>query len=261
MARRAPPIVPLDPVAAYDRIAPVFATLAAERKLYLDSIDRIVTAEIAPGTRSLLDVGAGDGARSRRIAQSRRISKLVLLEPSVAMQRNGTRDTGAVDPTTRSIRAEDLHLLEGEFEIITCLWNVLGHISKPADRLQVLRQFARLLSPGGKILIDLNHRYNARQYGMLPTALRFLHDCFVQGEKNGDVMVSWNIAGTQCTTTGHVFTHREVQRLCRSAGLHIEKTFVVDYVTGQLRKWRFEGHLLYILRPARVTEPRPPGSR
>ncbi len=239
---------PLDPVAAYDRIAPVFATLAEQRKPYLDSIDRIVIAEISPGSRSLLDVGAGDGIRSRRIAQSRGISELALLEPSVAMQRNGPVDTSPVNTSVRTMRAEDLHLLDAKFETIACLWNVLGHISQHTDRVEVLRQFARLLAPQGKIFVDVNHRYNARHYGMLPTALRFLRDRLFQGEKNGDVVVSWDVGGTRCTTRGHVFTHQEFQRLCRSAGLNIEKTFVVDYSTGQLRGWKFQGHLLYVLR-------------
>jgi 2-polyprenyl-3-methyl-5-hydroxy-6-metoxy-1,4-benzoquinol methylase len=235
--------MPLDPVAAYDRIAPVFASLAEQRKPYLDSIDRLVIAGISPGSRSMLDVGAGDGIRSRRIAQSRGISELALLEPSVAMQRNGP-----VDANVRSMRAEDLHQLQAEFETITCLWNVLGHISQPADRVEVLRQFARLLAPRGKIFVDVSHRYNASHYGMLPTAVRFLRDRLFQDVKNGDVVVSWDVGGTQCTTVGHVFTHQEFRQLCRSAGLNIEKTFVVDYSTGQLRKWRFQGHLLYVLR-------------
>jgi 2-polyprenyl-3-methyl-5-hydroxy-6-metoxy-1,4-benzoquinol methylase len=236
-------MIQLDPVAAYDRIAPVFASLAEQRKPYLDSVDRIVTAEISPGSRSLLDVGAGDGTRSRRIAQSRGISELALIEPSVAMQCNGL-----VDHSVRLLRAEDLYRLQAKFEIITCLWNVLGHISRPADRVEVLRQFARLLTPGGKIFVDVNHRYNARHYGLLPTVGRFLHDRIFPGEKNGDVVVSWDVGGTRCATVGHVFTHQEILRLCRSAGLNIEKTFVVDYATGQLRRWKFEGHLLYVLR-------------
>jgi 2-polyprenyl-3-methyl-5-hydroxy-6-metoxy-1,4-benzoquinol methylase len=235
--------VTLDPVAAYDRIAPVFAGLAEQRKPYLDSVDRIVIAEISPGSRSLLDVGAGDGTRARRIAQSRGISELALIEPSEAMQRNGL-----VDASAHTMRAQDLQLLQAKFEIITCLWNVLGHISQPSDRVEVLRQFARLLMPGGKIFVDVNHRYNARHYGLLPTAMRFFHDRLFQGEKNGDVVVSWDVGGTRCATLGHVFTHQEVRRLCRSAGLSIEKAFVLDYATGQLRRWKFEGHLLYVLR-------------
>ncbi len=118
----------LDPIAAYDRIAPVFARIAKERKPYLDSIDRLVISLIPPQSHSMLDVGSGDGRRARRIAQQRDIADLVLMEPSVAMQGS--------DAGIRTMRAEELHLIEREFDAITCLWNVLGRTSsqRPAAR-------------------------------------------------------------------------------------------------------------------------------
>ena len=244
-----------DTVAAYDRLAPVFAKLAEQRKLYLDRIDQLVISGIPPESRSMLDVGAGDGTRSRKIATRRGISQLVLLEPSAGMQGAGVNNaetdvTVSARVTVRTMRAESLHSMEGSFDVITCLWNVLGHVTSRASRTEVLRQFARLLSPRGKVFMDLSHRYNARHYGVFPTAMRFLHDRLPGGENHGDVKVTWNVDGTQCTTVGHVFTDKEVRSLCRSAGLEIEKTFSVDYTTGQLRRWNSEGHLLYILRAA-----------
>jgi 2-polyprenyl-3-methyl-5-hydroxy-6-metoxy-1,4-benzoquinol methylase len=235
----------LDPVAAYDRIGPVFARIAEKRRSYLDSIDQLVISEIPPGSRSLLDVGAGDGGRARRIAQARDIAELVLVEPSVAMQ-GDTSDT-----KLRTMRAEELRLVQGEFDVITCLWNVLGHIFPSASRLEVLRQFARLVSPQGRIFVDVQHRYNARHYGAIPTALRFLHDHLSWKETNGDVVVAWaiqeDIEEVRCTTRGHVFTHREFRSLAQAAGLNIEARFVVDYATGECRRWSLEGHLLYVL--------------
>src|SRR5580704_17421146 len=123
-----PPI--LDPVAAYDRIRPVFARIAEKRRAYLDSVDQLVISGIPTGARSMLDVGSGDGVRARRIAQARNIAELVLLEPSVAMQ--------GAEPKVQTMRAEELHLIDGEFDVITCLWNVLGHIFPAASRLEVL---------------------------------------------------------------------------------------------------------------------------
>src|SRR5579872_18567 len=143
----------LDPVAAYDRIAPVFAHLAEERRNYLGAVERLVAAAIPAGSSSLLDVGAGDGSRSKRIAQSRGILKLVLLEPAVAMQ-----CAGRPDGEVWTMRAEDLHRVETRFDVILCLWNVLGHIFPAASRREVLRHFARLLSADGKAFIDVNHR-------------------------------------------------------------------------------------------------------
>lgn len=232
----------LDPVAAYEQIAPVFAELTRERKAFLESVERLVISEIPVDSCSLLDVGAGDGSRSRRIGRSRGISELMLLEPAVAMQ------CGETD--IRTMRAEDLRGIETRFDVILCLWNVLGHVFPGAARIEVLRQFARLLSPRGKAFIDVSHRYNARHYGVARTATRFVHDFFAWSEKTGDVAVTWNSGGERTTTRGHVFTHREIGFMCRSAGLNIEKKFVVDYATGQERRWDFEGHLLYTLTSA-----------
>jgi SAM-dependent methyltransferase len=234
----------LDPVAAYDRIAPVFARVAAERRPYLDSIDRLVISAIPPGCRSLLDVGSGDGLRARRIAQARNIAQLVLVEPSVAMR--------GPDTTIRAMRAEELHLAEAGFDVITCLWNVLGHIFPSASRAEALHRFSRLVSPQGRIIVDVHHRYNARHYGAIPTALRYLHDRLRWNETNGDVVVAWNFEDLQCTTQGHVFTHREFRSVARAAGLKIENRFVVDYATGESRRWSIEGHLLYVLQPTAV---------
>jgi 2-polyprenyl-3-methyl-5-hydroxy-6-metoxy-1,4-benzoquinol methylase len=229
----------LDPVAAYDQIAPAFTRIAEKRRSYLDGIDRLVICGIPPGSRSMLDVGAGDGVRARRIAQARDIAELVLVEPSVAMQRG--------NPTVRTMRAEQLHLEVAEFDVITCLWNVLGHVFPSAGRFEVLRQFARLVSPQGRIFVDVQHRYNVRHYGATPTALRFLRDCTRWNESNGDVVVAWDFEDVQCATRGHVFTHREFRSLALAAGLNIETRFVVDYATGEPRRWSIEGHLLYVL--------------
>jgi SAM-dependent methyltransferase len=235
----------IDPIAAYDRIAPTFARLAEQRKPYLDRIDQLVLSSIPPGGRSMLDVGSGDGTRSRRIAQTRGIEELVLLEPSRLMQGNVPAKA-----TIWTLRAEDLHSVQAEFDVITCLWNVLGHIFPASARAEVLRQFARLVSRQGKVFVDVNHRYNARHYGSLQTAMRFLRDRVSWDETNGDVVVAWNVEQVRCTTLGHVFTDKEFRALARSARLNIEKKFIVDYATGDQRRSSWQGNLLYVLRPA-----------
>ncbi len=240
--RQVQPRVISDPVETYGLIAPVFAGIAERRRPYLDGVDRLVLSEMPPGVRSLLDVGAGDGARARRLARDRGIAELVLLEPSLAMQ-----GSGCGDARIWTMRAEELHSVQAEFDVVTCLWNVLGHIFPSAARIEVLRQFGRLVSPKGKIFMDVNHRYNASHYGALPTAMRFLRDWIFPNETNGDVVVSWDIEETRCKTPGHVFTDKEFRSLCLAAGLSIEKEFVLDYNTGEQRRRSFEGNLLYIL--------------
>ncbi len=236
---------PLEPIAAYDRIAPVYPTLAAEHRAYLDAIDAIVVSGIPTGSRSLLDAGAGDGARARGIAHAAGLSDVTLLEPSAEMRRHWP--TGAQGWT---MRAEQLNSVAGEFDVITCLWNVLGHIFPAASRVEALRQFARMVAPGGKIFVDVNHRYNAARYGALPTMARVISDQVFPSDENGDVAVTWDISGIHCATVGHVFTHREFHRMAEAAGLTIAKRFVVDYKSGHRRQRSYQGNLLYVLRVA-----------
>jgi 2-polyprenyl-3-methyl-5-hydroxy-6-metoxy-1,4-benzoquinol methylase len=225
----------LDPVAAYDRIAPSFARLSEERRAYLEAVERLIVAALPAGSRSLLDIGAADGRRALRIAAGAGIGDITLLEPSAEM-----RKTWPAGVTAWPIRAQELHTQSGQFDVITCLWNVLGHIFPASARSETLQQCARLLAPGGRILVDVSHRFNARHYGVLPTAWRW----FCGG--SGDVTVTWRPEGV--STAGHVFTAREFAQLCRAAGVAMERRLVVDYASGAVCRWSFQGHLLYVLR-------------
>jgi hypothetical protein len=74
-----------------DRIAPIYARLAKQRSAYLAAVDELVVAEILSGSRSFLDVGAGDGARAARIAGAAGLQNLTLLEPSAPMRAEDLR--------------------------------------------------------------------------------------------------------------------------------------------------------------------------
>lgn len=231
-----------DPVAAYERISASFARFSEQRRAYLDCVERLIASAI-PAGGSLLDIGAGDGERTRRIAAAAGLRKIVLLEPSAGMRSHWPADAAAW-----AMRAEDLNSQQGAFDAITCLWNTLGHIFPAAARAELLRQCARLLAPGGRIFLDVSHRYNASHYGIFPTILRFLRDRASPPGANGDVEVTWELAGGACRTRGHVFTGGEFEDLRRAAGLRVERRVVVDYATGAVRRWSFQGHLLYVLR-------------
>jgi 2-polyprenyl-3-methyl-5-hydroxy-6-metoxy-1,4-benzoquinol methylase len=235
----------LDPVAAYEQIAPFFPQLAERRRRYLESIDAQIVARVPAGSRSLLDVGAGDGKRSLRLAVKSGVPQVVLLEPSFAMSRSAT---GA---EVWRIRAEELaaqaeEVTSRQFDVITCLWNVLGHIRPTATRLEVLQQLARKLTPTGLLFMDVQHRYNLRAYGAVPTMARFFYDRLHPGEENGDVTVTWTWKDAVFRTYGHFFTHAEVMALARQAGLSLQERIIVDYGSGQSRRLAWEGNPLYV---------------
>jgi 2-polyprenyl-3-methyl-5-hydroxy-6-metoxy-1,4-benzoquinol methylase len=237
----------LDPVAAYEQIAPFFPRLAERRRRYLESIDAQVVARIPAGSQSLLDIGAGDGKRTLRIAAKTGVRQIVLLEPSFAM----SRSVAGVE--VWRIRAEELAaqavtVTSRRFDVITCLWNVLGHVRPAAARAEVVQQLARMLSPSGLLFLDVNHRYNLRAYGAAATLARFFYDRIHPGEQNGDVTVTWEYKEAQYRTYGHFFRHAEVLPLMQNAGLALQARIVVDYASGQTRRWGWEGNLLYVFR-------------
>lgn len=232
-----------DPVAAYDCLASRYADLSRRHGRYLRAVEREVISRISKGNRSLLDVGAGDGVRAQRIASESGIERIVLVEPSEEMTGKAA-ELAEVWP----LRAEDLAVdaAAERLDVITCLWNVLGHIPTAEKRRRALTAIARLLAPQGRFFLDVNHRYNSRSYRIFPTAARWIHDFLSPSENNGNVLAQWSDAGI--STYGHVFTHREIMHLAEAAGLELEERLVIDYEDGRIRRFAFQGNLLYIFR-------------
>jgi SAM-dependent methyltransferase len=240
----------LDPVSAYNRVAPFFSEIAQRRKKYLESIDQLTIARIPSGSRSLLDVGAGDGKRAMQISRKAGLHDVVLLEPSAGMMKESENAVRIWRIRVEDLKLENLNSAERGcgFDAITCLWNVFGHIRPAKTRVQVLARLARLLSPEGVLFLDVNHRYNARSYGLLKTAGRFLHDRLWPRETNGDVNVNWKFGEVDCRTYGHVFSDREMRQLASEANLVVSERVVVDYDTGEIKRREWEGNLFYVLR-------------
>ena len=86
--------------------------------------------------------------------------------------------------------------------------NVRGHIETNQKRLMALTRMRRLLDDDGVIFIDVNNRYNAVNYGVLPTIGRMLYDFIAPSETNGDAQVTWTFGEQQIRSPTHAFTPR-----------------------------------------------------
>ena len=159
--------------APYDALAVHYRAVSEARAAYLNAVEQILFQRIPKDASSLLDVGAGDGHRAMRLAKARNISNLVLAEPSHEMRRLCRQNT---DAEIWPVRAEELPEADSRFSVITCLWNVLGHVEGREKRLTALRRMRVLLDDDGVMFIDLNNRYNAVNYGPLQTFGRMLYD-------------------------------------------------------------------------------------
>lgn len=234
-----------DPVAAYDRLAPEYARLSNRREAYLRSVEASIVSRIPQKAESLLDIGAGDGTRALRIAAAGSITKVVLLEPSAEMAKPAPRELEVWTARAEDLRPESV---SQRFDLITCLWNVLGHIPSTEKRILGLTNAAQLLSPEGKLFVDVIHRYNARSYGWFPSGLRWLKDQLTHDYRNGDVTARWQVGGAMISTFGHVFTTDEVSFLAKSAGLQTQERLILDYETGEQHRLPWLGNLLYVFR-------------
>jgi 2-polyprenyl-3-methyl-5-hydroxy-6-metoxy-1,4-benzoquinol methylase len=146
-----------------------------------------------------------------------------------------------------NVEAENLPEREEGFDVITCLWNVLGHVRTGQKRLLALRKMRSLLYQDGLIFLDINNRYNAESYGWARSFARGLYDLLRPSETNGDVSFVWHIGRERIQSTGHVFSRREVETLISQAGLRVRKRYVISYETGEQRRYFFLGQLLYVL--------------
>ncbi|HEY6249523.1 MAG TPA: methyltransferase domain-containing protein [Candidatus Angelobacter sp.] len=230
----------MSPLAAYDALAPFYSSLLQARKQYLAGIEKIIALQSC-GACSLLDIGSGNGVRALRIAGACGIESVVLVEPSDGMRRESPESHAVWKHSTSEI-SED-----SRFDLITCLWNVLGHVDGARERLVLLSKLKTFLGPSGMLFLDVNHRYNAGSYGWTRTAGRIMRDYFFPSEKNGDVIASWQAGQHRIRTRGHVFTHAELMPLFHSAGLQIKNRWIVDYRNGMQRTLSVFGNLLYQL--------------
>jgi 2-polyprenyl-3-methyl-5-hydroxy-6-metoxy-1,4-benzoquinol methylase len=230
------------PSTPYDALAANYRSVSAARAAYLDAVEKIIVRLIAPDADSLMDVGSGDGHRAMRIAMSKHISNVVLVEPSHNMREFCRRNTQA---RIWSISAEELPEIEDQFAVITCLWNVLGHIENNQKRLAALKKMRLLLRGDGIMFIDVNNRYNAVTYGLLPTLGRMLYDVLAPSETNGDAQVTWRFGEKSIQSPSHFFTPREIRKLLDGAGLVVKQRFILDYRTGKIRRSEFAGQLLF----------------
>jgi SAM-dependent methyltransferase len=229
----------------YDALAPHYAAYARSRARYCDRIDRLIRSRLKTPAGTWLDVGSGDGGRATRLAQAAHASRLVLSDPSEPMAALClAQGHGEVWQT----RAEQLPAPGVRFDVVTCLWNVLGSVEGDPRRVVALERMRGLLAPGGRLFLDVHNRYNARTAGVARVMARVLRDRLRPTERNGVVSFVWQVAGEEIPTTGYLFAPAEMSRLFKRAGLLIIDRRFVDYDTGA-PGGRWSGQMFFELAP------------
>jgi 2-polyprenyl-3-methyl-5-hydroxy-6-metoxy-1,4-benzoquinol methylase len=235
-----------DSARPYDALAPHYREYASTRSAYLDAVDRFVAERVPAGSVSLLDVGAGDGIRAMAIARAQGISEVILCEPSSEMAKR----CQMLGPSqVWEFPAETIPDTNLRFDVITCLWNVLGHLEGSAARLRALCRIRALIRPHGRLFIDVNNRHNAAAYGWLRVLGRIVLDAVSPDERRGDAQFDWQIAGRLFPAMGHLFTPAEARGLFERTGFRLLEWTAIDYANGKRSRSPFMGQLVYMLAP------------
>lgn len=224
----------------FELLAPHYRQYAEGRSAYLSAIDSEVAVRLRGN--SLLDVGSGDGIRAAKLARAAGLARVVLCEPSAAMRRLCPTGFPLLD-----LHAEELDRCREQFDNITCLWNVLGHVATREGRLRALRNLRRLLRPSGLLMLDVNNRYNGREYGWRRVAGNWWRDRRHPDRADGERTFDIEVGGRVLRGSGYVFAPGEIEALCGDSGLRVNERIAFDYRNGRRVRSPFAGQLFYVL--------------
>lgn len=223
----------------YDQIAQEYSRITMARREYLDAVDDLVKEAVGEVPRDevhprlLLDIGCGDGRRTGALSRDTGVS-IVGLESSAKMIR--VAKLQGLPLVCASI--ESAPFREGEFDGALMLWNVLGHVTDPLGALSSIR---RLVAPGGLLLMDVNNRYNVRQYGLGAVARNIFQD-HLSGRVRHERKFVIDLPG-QGVHEVRIFTPSEIMHLVTSAGFRVTARAYVDYESGRLRRFAISGQI------------------
>ena len=230
----------------YDPLAPYYREYAERKSVYLNAVDQFILGRVPSGAESLLDVGAGDGVRGMALARQMKMKYTVLCDSSAEMAAR-CREQDASDVWERA--AEDLPDMEKRFDVIICLWNVLGHLPSRVERVGALTKMKNLLKDQGRIFFDVNNRHNASSYGRLRVLARIVIDAVYFDERRGNATFDWEINGKTYPGMGHLFTPREIESTIGESGLRVMERRSIDYATGIVSDSSLMGQLVYMIAP------------
>ena len=152
----------------------------------------------------------------------------------------------SISSTTFTLKKK---IKKGSMQVITCLWNVLGHLPSIHERKIALQRMELFLAHNGKIILDVSNRYNMAHYGAGVVIGNILKDVLFPYVSHGDetytIYVNKKIS---IPSSCHFFSPFEIDTLIRKTKLQILEKKYIDYQTGKTVRTFLQGHIAYVLQ-------------
>ncbi len=220
----------------YSDISNDYKEIASKRQAYLSAIDREIIQLVKQYKANpvFLDIGTGDGRRASILSNAINSKYAIGIDNCSSMFNDSTYDLQfkELDITKNT--------LNEEFDVATALWNVFGHLGNEMNRTSALVNINESLKPGGLLFIDVNNRYNIKQYGLAGVLINLFRD-LIQSEKSGYYKLTSNLSETEV----YIHSPNELEKLAHKTGFKLKNKIILNYQSGEREKSLFFGQLLY----------------
>lgn len=227
----------------YTQFADSYEHYSSSKKAYISAVDGFIKENVGQ-IKTMVDVGAGNGKRGKRVADMLNVNNFTLIDNSDGMIAL-LEDVSDARIVRADISSPEFKS-EIKYEVVLCLWNVLGHVPN-GGRVVALKNLASLMGDNGSIFMDINNRYNIAHYGPMAVLKNIFKDVFLPSIFNGDFNLTFDTETGPINTSVHIFKSSEIEYLIKLAGLTIEKRSIINYITGEKAKNIFGGQLVYKL--------------
>jgi SAM-dependent methyltransferase len=227
----------------YDTLAPEYNSLSNKWANYLNGIDSyIINSFKDKKIINYMDIACGTGRRSKIIIDALKPVSSVLVDESenmIKIARKQFKDYKNVEIHQQNFLEYNTNR---KFDFITCLWNVFGHLETEKLRTDFLKKISELLDDDGICIIDINNRLNINHYGLYDVLKTTINTLFRKRK------AVFNIKHKDVTT--HVYIHHafELDRLIRRNNLKISAKNYIDYTTGKVKPFFFQGQIVYVIK-------------
>jgi SAM-dependent methyltransferase len=166
----------------------------------------------------LLDLGCGTGRLCVHFA--RKGFACVGVDLSDEMLRQAAANAGVSVEWKRANVIDLAGIADASFDYAACLFSTLGMVRGAENRAATLRSAARVLKPGGRLVMHVHNRW-FRGLGWRRVAGQFARTVLGRDDA-GDVTMPQAYGGAPLTL--HHFTRREAERLLTAAGFRVTET-------------------------------------